>query len=110
VKTKIQPTVPPSTVRAPIPPQTPAGPTHDEISRRARALWIEKGCPEGQSEAIWLEAETLLQGGMPLKADDDRGFADPEAPMNDDGEPSGWLEQRLREAAPGSSARSATSL
>ncbi len=93
-----------------IPPQTPSGPTHDEIAQRARALWQEKGCPEGQSELIWLEAEEMLRGRLQLKADDDRGFADPEAPMNDNGEPSGWLEQRLREAAPGSSARSATSL
>jgi hypothetical protein len=110
VKTKIQTIAPPSTVRETIPPQTKSDPTHDEISKRARALWHEKGCPEGQSEMIWLEAEEMLRGRLQLKADDDRGFADPQAPMDDDGEPSGWLEQRLRDATSQSSARSATSL
>jgi len=77
----------------------------------AHSLWLAKGCPDGQSEAIWLEAERKLGGGgIHLTADDDRGFADPEAPMNDDGEPSGWLEERLRDATQPSSARSATSL
>jgi hypothetical protein len=110
VKTKIKTIAPPSTVREAIPPQTRSDPTHDEIAQRARALWLEKGCPENQSEAIWFEAEEMLRGRLQLRADDDRGFADPSAPMDDDGEPSGWLEQRLREAGPGSSARSATSL
>ena len=34
---------------------------HDEIARRAEALWREKGSPGGQDEAIWLEAESQLQ-------------------------------------------------
>lgn len=37
-----------------------SAPTHEEISARARQLWLEKGRPEGQDEAIWLEAEGEL--------------------------------------------------
>jgi hypothetical protein len=111
VKTKLEMMPPLSTARQAIPPQVVGSrATHAEITREAHALWLAKGCPDGQSEAIWLEAESKLNGGIRLSANDDRGFADPEAPMNDDGEPSGWLEQRLRDATPGSSARSATSL
>jgi hypothetical protein len=38
-------------------------PTHDEISERARKLWEAKGCPAGQDEEIWLEAEAQLKKG-----------------------------------------------
>jgi hypothetical protein len=34
---------------------------HEEIARRAEELWRQKGWPAGQDEAIWLEAESLLQ-------------------------------------------------
>jgi len=34
-----------------------AAPTHDDIARRAYQIYIEKGCPQGQSEQIWQQAE-----------------------------------------------------
>lgn len=35
--------------------------THEIIADRARELWRSKGCPRGQDEAIWLEAERSLR-------------------------------------------------
>ena len=35
-------------------------PAHDEIARCAHELWSRAGRPEGQDEAIWLEAERRL--------------------------------------------------
>ena len=34
---------------------------HEEIAWRAERLWHERNRPTGQDEAIWLEAESLLQ-------------------------------------------------
>jgi hypothetical protein len=41
----------------------PAGPTHAEIRARAEALWLERGCPHGTDDSIWLEAERQLRQG-----------------------------------------------
>jgi hypothetical protein len=38
-------------------PVTPATLTHEDIARRAYQIYIEKGCPQDQSEEIWLQAE-----------------------------------------------------
>ena len=35
---------------------------HDDIARRAEKLWRDRGSPSGSDEAIWLEAESQLQG------------------------------------------------
>src|SRR3954471_1844828 len=35
---------------------------HEEIARRAEKLWRDRNCPAGSDDAIWLEAETQLQG------------------------------------------------
>jgi len=35
---------------------------HEAIARRAEKLWRERNCPAGSDEAIWLEAESQLQG------------------------------------------------
>ncbi len=35
---------------------------HDAISQRARQIWHDRGCPEGQDVEIWLEAERDLVG------------------------------------------------
>lgn len=43
--------------------QQTGGPSQDEISARAHQLWIEKGRPMGQDEAIWHEAVRQLTGG-----------------------------------------------
>lgn len=37
-------------------------PRHDEVARRARALWEKYGKPVGRDEEIWLEAERELRG------------------------------------------------
>jgi hypothetical protein len=34
---------------------------HDQIANRARAIWERRGCPEGEDEQIWLEAESELK-------------------------------------------------
>jgi len=33
---------------------------HEDITKCARELWAQQGCPEGRDEAIWLEAESRL--------------------------------------------------
>ena len=38
----------------------PTQPTQEDIARQAQRLWLERGCPEGQHEEIWLEAEDQL--------------------------------------------------
>ena len=35
--------------------------THEQVSERARAIWKERGCPSGQDEQNWLEAERQLK-------------------------------------------------
>ena len=35
--------------------------THEEIARRAYEIYVEKGCPQGQSEQNWLQAEQELK-------------------------------------------------
>ena len=35
--------------------------THQQIADRARAIWKQKGCPMGQDEKNWLEAEAQLK-------------------------------------------------
>jgi Protein of unknown function (DUF2934) len=43
--------------------KTRVSPSHEEISVRAEAIWLKRGCPLGADEEIWLEAERLL--GLP---------------------------------------------
>ena len=38
-------------------PIAAAAPTHEDIARRAYEIYVEKGCPQGQSEQNWLQAE-----------------------------------------------------
>ncbi len=35
---------------------------HEQIAARAEKLWRDRNCPAGSDEAIWLEAESQLQG------------------------------------------------
>jgi hypothetical protein len=35
---------------------------HEQIAARAEKLWRDRDCPAGSDEAIWLEAESQLQG------------------------------------------------
>ncbi|MEN6424045.1 MAG: DUF2934 domain-containing protein [Phycisphaerales bacterium] len=34
---------------------------HDQIAERAKRLWQQRGCPQGQDEFIWHEAERQLK-------------------------------------------------
>jgi len=34
---------------------------HDQIAERAKRLWQQRGCPQGQDEYIWHEAERQLK-------------------------------------------------
>jgi hypothetical protein len=40
---------------------TLTAPTHEQVARRAREIWEQRGCPPGQDEQIWLEAEMQLK-------------------------------------------------
>jgi hypothetical protein len=47
-----------------IPQQRPAGstsPSHQDITNRAKEIYFQKGCPQGQDEQIWLQAEKELR-------------------------------------------------
>jgi hypothetical protein len=37
-------------------------PTQAQIAARAYEIYVKKGCPQGQSEANWLQAEKELTG------------------------------------------------
>jgi hypothetical protein len=41
--------------------------THKQIEDRAREIWRQKGCPCGQDEQNWMEAETQLKKEMSAK-------------------------------------------
>jgi hypothetical protein len=45
----------------------PVPPTHKQIEDRAREIWRKKGCPIGQDEKNWLEAEAQLKKEMGIK-------------------------------------------
>lgn len=38
--------------------------TQEQISERARQIWFEHGCPSGQDETNWFEAEAQLKKEM----------------------------------------------
>jgi hypothetical protein len=42
-------------------PVAAATPTHEDIARRAYQIYVEKGCPQGQSEENWRQAEQDIQ-------------------------------------------------
>jgi len=39
-----------------------ASPSQQDIAKRAFEIYMSKGCPQGQDEQIWLEAERELRG------------------------------------------------
>ena len=43
------------------PSRSTAGPTHEQIARKAREIWQAKGCPLGKDTQNWLEAEVQLR-------------------------------------------------
>jgi hypothetical protein len=58
---------------------------HEEIARRAKQIWQERNRPTGSDEAIWLEAESQLQGeaeSRPVAGTESRPYVDePAKPM-----------------------------
>ena len=38
----------------------------EKIKGKAKELWEKKGCPQGQDQEIWLEAESLVKGKTTL--------------------------------------------
>jgi hypothetical protein len=52
------------------------GITHSETAQRAHEIWMARGCPHGQDEQIWHEAETQLTSeiaiALPYLAHDER--------------------------------------
>ena len=38
--------------------------SHEQITERARALWIQHGCPQDRDEANWHEAEAQLRAEL----------------------------------------------
>lgn len=52
---------------------------HEEIARRAEQLWHERGQPTGSDDAIWLQAESELQGkaeSRPVAGTESRPYVD----------------------------------
>lgn len=49
---------------------------HELISRRAREIWFELGCPKNEDLAIWLEAEAEI------RATRDKSFRHPHLPVS----------------------------
>ena len=42
-------------------PAPTAAPTQEDIAKRAYEIYVQKGCPEGQSEENWKQAERELK-------------------------------------------------
>ncbi|MHC5004377.1 MAG: DUF2934 domain-containing protein [Planctomycetota bacterium] len=38
--------------------------TREQIARRAYEIWMAAGCPDGQDQCHWFEAETQLMLGL----------------------------------------------
>jgi hypothetical protein len=90
-------------VASPVPPSLNR-PTHGEISALARVIWENRGEPQGEDAAIWLDAERRLLIGSGA---DDLAVVDTRVLL---GEPTGTIEDRLQAFGESSGGRSATSL
>ncbi len=44
-----------------IPQQKIVNPTYEQIAERAKSIWMNRGCPNGQDEKIWFDAESQLK-------------------------------------------------
>ena len=44
-----------------------AGPSHEQIARRAHELWLQNGGQHGNDQRYWLEAEAQLKKEMDLE-------------------------------------------
>lgn len=78
---------------------------HEQIAARAEKIWRARNCPAGSDDAIWLEAESQLQGeaeARPVAGTPSRPYVD---------EPAKQLKSRTKVQDPAESAvqtRSAT--
>lgn len=43
------------------PPKNIIALTHEQIAERAKSIWLKRGCPNGQDEKNWQEAEKQLK-------------------------------------------------
>lgn len=71
---------------------------HEQIAARAEKIWRGRGSPQGQDEAIWLEAESELQAeaeSRPVSGTDSRPYVD---------EPAKQLRSRTKTQDPAESA------
>jgi hypothetical protein len=44
-----------------------AGPTQEQIADRAKQIWRQKGCPAGQDQTNWYEAEAQLKRELAVR-------------------------------------------
>ena len=44
-----------------------SGPTYQQIADRAKEIWRKKGCPAGQDEINWHEAEAQLKRELAVR-------------------------------------------
>lgn len=42
--------------------------THEQIAERAKEIWQRRGCPTGQDEKNWLEAENQLKRELNVRS------------------------------------------
>lgn len=66
--------------------QTSENPTHDEITERARSIWIERGRPGGQDLEHWLDAERQLRNERAGRAERSSGAPKGKAVDQDEAE------------------------
>jgi Protein of unknown function (DUF2934) len=84
------------------------GLSHEEVAARALSLWRERGCPQGQSTEIWLEAEQQLLRKMPGKIDYNVTSKGQSLPTDSDEDST--LREKLDERFPDDTGREPTSL
>ena len=41
--------------------------THEQIAERAKAIWTQRGCPAGEDERNWYEAESQLKSELGIQ-------------------------------------------
>ena len=61
-------------------PRTAKTPAIDRIREIAHQIWLDAGCPDGESEAHWLAAEALAAAEIPAKTATRKTAATAKAP------------------------------
>ncbi|MFY9924847.1 MAG: DUF2934 domain-containing protein [Opitutaceae bacterium] len=106
-KTQIKRQIPIASSRIPAPLRL--RPTHLEIAAEAEVLWRQRGCPSGQDNEIWLEAERQLHRVARLAKDeaDIGALSDPLSRLDSKSDD---VMGELEELFPSPTGKSATSL